>query len=108
VVATSYSFKGNEEGNNITIANFSKTPLLINHYELIWLKRKWGRTISSLEVCSEECNIDLLPHARKVLKFSGEDQFDTGYRTEAHGKLYIRLYLLGKRAPVTKLVYAHT
>ena len=104
------SLTGSEDiGNTISIANISATPLLIDYWQLIWIKRVKVFFKKELEICSPEgpdiIDITIQPHTKYLLTFNGMDHFDWGYQTIPNGKLYIRLHICGKRKSVTKLVY---
>jgi hypothetical protein len=107
----SYSFDSRPEvGNTVILANPSKNPVMIEYFQLFWKRRTWfsSKTYENdphIDPEFGECNITIAPYSKYNLRFCDEDYFDWKCPVDAEAKLYIRLYIVGQRRPVIKLVY---
>lgn len=107
-LTTSYSFTSNpDQGNDIIIENPSSTPVMISYWELLWVRRNCFRTKINYGEFPDEgyCNITVGPHSRYVLSFREQHHFIQGRPTEREGKLYLKLYIVGRRRPIWLSVY---
>ncbi|KAA2241520.1 hypothetical protein F0L74_16630 [Chitinophaga agrisoli] len=103
----SYYFGVTQHENQIIIANPSKTPAMIDYYELFWGRRRLWRTKVLKEIFSpDDCaNITIPSYSKHVLTFSDEDYFNWDTPSIKNSKIYIRLYVVGGKGPKTILVY---
>jgi hypothetical protein len=104
-LSTLYSFSSNpESGNEIILVNTSKTPILIDYWELVWAKRFWGKV--KFERCIEYpdegySNISVDPHSRYSLNFAEARYFNTLRELGGHRvALYLKLHLAGRSKPL--------
>jgi len=107
-LSTSYEFAApGHGGNKIIIENPSNTPVMVSYWELLWMKRHHvTRETTGGEFPNEGyCYITIPAHERHVLAFDGEDYFEWGVSTIRKGKLYLRLHIVGRRAPLTLKIY---
>ncbi len=107
-IEVSYNFTGNIEiGNTVTIRNTSETPITISYWELLWLERKLFKWKHNKVISPDEYFGDLKidGHSSTTLHFSNTDYFDWGVNSLDKSKIYLRLYLAGKRKPILKKVF---
>lgn len=107
-LTTSYCFTSDpEQGNNIVIENPSKTPVMISYWELLWVRRSFFRIVVNDGEFPDEgyCNITIGPHSRHVLNFRDQHHFAMGRLSSRKEKLYLKLYVVGRRRPVWLQVY---
>ena len=95
-------------GNRININNTSKTPVLVTFWELVWVRRKWGRRIFNGGRSPDQpsdAEFTIGPHAKHVLLFTGQNHFAWDSTTASKGKIYLRLVIVGRRRPIWLKVY---
>ena len=105
---TSFSFTGDpQRGNEITIQNPTDTPVMINYWELLWRKRfrLKSTTVDGIFPEVGYCDITVGQHASHYFEFRDDKHFDWGRSTTSKGWLYLRLHVVGRRKPVTLMVY---
>ena len=95
-----------EIGNEIFVRNLSVKPIILSHWELlhgsgIWPFRKFTELESPGPSASD---IRIEPHSSKTFTFSEVNHFDWGHKALQGRKIYMRLYVAGRR-PVLKKVY---
>ena len=106
-IEVSYSFVGLPEiGNDIIIRNLSDKPMIVTYWELLFCKRKglkWipYRNENPAENTSDIC---IAGHSSKKLNFSGSDYFEWGHEALGGKRLYLNVYIAGKKKPVKHLV----
>lgn len=92
------------EDHQVHITNlYHKSVTLIN-YELFWAKSKNSEDgYHAIDTGSDDCcNIAISPGETRRLEFSGQYGFSLNNKK---GKLYIRMYIAGRKKPVTNLLY---
>lgn len=102
-----YMFTGNiDQGNDIHIRNLSGKPIILGYWELFYRPNFWPLQKDSYIVSpeSEACDLKIEPHSSKTFNFSGPDHFSWDSKTMKGRRIYIRLYIAGRR-PVLKRVY---
>jgi hypothetical protein len=108
-LSTSWSFSNPDycKRNEIVIENPSKTPVMISNWELLWRRRRVFKCeITGGRFLQEGYyNITIAAHGRHTLEFTGQEYFDWGRATVKMGKLYLNLYVVGRRSPVLLKVY---
>lgn len=103
----SYSFSSPENGNDIILYNPTNVPVLIDYWELLWIKKKlFHRSRITIGEFPDEgvCEIAIPAHSRYVLSFREQRYFDWHAGTASRGDIFIRLHVVGRR-PVLKEVY---
>jgi hypothetical protein len=107
-LTTSYSFSTDAAvGNDVIIQNPSKNPVMISYWALLWLQRRWGRWIITNAKFPDEgdLNVTIAPFSQHVLSFEDATHFDWGASAVHKGKIWLKLYVVGRRRPVWLLVY---
>ena len=107
-VEVSYSFIGiPERGNDIIIRNISDKPFILTYWQLQFFEHKRLRWIpyKTEEPCEDAHDICIQGHSSKTLNFSGQDYFEWGHKALDGKRIYLKLYIAGKRCPVTHFVY---
>jgi hypothetical protein len=93
-------------GNSIQIRNLSSRPIILSHWELLYVSGRWPRrtyqSFSSAEYDFGDHRLE--PHGTHTLHFAEDEYFDAG-RTALNGRrIFIRLYFAGRR-PILRLAY---
>lgn len=95
-----------EVGNEINIRNLSGTPIIISYWELFYRPHCWplkkDTSINSSGADARDIKIE--PHSSKTFRFIEVDHFDWGWEVMKGRRVYIRLYIAGRRK-VVKHVY---
>lgn len=107
-IEVSYGFVGLPEvGNDIIIRNLSDKPMIVTYWELLFCERKGLKWIpyKNENPAEDTCDICIQGHTSKILNFSGPDYFDWGHKALGGKRLYLKMYIAGKRRPVKHLVY---
>jgi hypothetical protein len=107
-LTTSYDFAAPGQGGyKIIIENPSKTPVMISYWELLWRKGSYvnSETTSGRFPNEGYCEITIPAHGRHVLEFDGDEYFERGWASIAKGKLYLKLYVVGRRWGLMLKVY---
>ena len=93
-------------GNEIFIRNLSAKPVILSYWEVLYGSRAWPfRKFSEVESPGPDVydsRID--PHSSKTLTFSEQNHFGWSRTTLKGRKIYIRLFMAGRR-PVLKKIY---
>jgi hypothetical protein len=102
----SYNLTGSIDiGNTILIRNLSSRPIILDHWELSycsrWLHRKC-EDIAYADFNATDRRIE--PHSTFKLQFSGQDHFSWGSERLKGRRIYIRLFIAGRKS-VLKPVY---
>ncbi len=102
----SYSFSSPENGNDVILYNPTKTPVLINYWELLWIKKRWFHSeVTFGEFPNDGFSDIIIPaHSRYVLSFREQMYFEWHHDSRDKGDIYIRLYIVGRRS-LLKAVY---
>ncbi|WP_155996916.1 hypothetical protein [Thioalkalivibrio sp. ALJ9] len=106
-VDVGYNFTGEPSiGNKIFIRNLTGYPVILAYWELVRVSGvrpfRSFKVFLSPEKDARDHRIE--PHSSFQLNFSGANQFDWGYKALEGRKLYIRLYIVGRR-PLLRKVY---
>jgi hypothetical protein len=106
-IEVSYGFYDADVGNDIIIRNLSDKPIIVTYWELLFCMREGIKWVSYRNENPAEFTRDIFiqGHTSKKLNFRGTDYFDWGYKALEGKRLYLILYIAGKRKPVKRLVY---
>lgn len=96
-----------EIGNEIIIRNISASPIIITHWELLWIKRKFLLCKKIRREGPDEFNSDISlgEQERTSLMFVDQYHFDWGWKSLNGGKIYLKLRIAGKKWPRYYKVY---
>lgn len=106
-LATGYSFNSHPDlADEIIIANLRPTPVQVSHWRLEWVPKLGRFWIGSIDVTPGDYPDDagaltIQGYGSATLAFSGTNRFPTGGEKTKGRKLVLRLYLFGKRLPVS-------
>lgn len=106
-VDVSYNFTGDETiGNEVLIRNLTNRPLILTHWELLYVSGRWPRRsfepLESADFDSGDRRLE--PYATHTLHFAEENYFSWGHKVLNGRRIFIRLHVAG-RGPILKLVY---
>ena len=95
-----------EIGNEIFIRNLSANPIILSYWELLHCSGVWPfRKLSEFESSGPDASdIKIEPHSSKAFSFSEAYHFGWTPKSLQGRKIYMRLYVVGRRA-VLKKVY---
>ena len=102
-----YNFTGQPDiGNEIFVRNLTGYPIILSYWELLLLSGHWPFRIESNSVTPQEDARDtrIEAHSSLTLAFSGQEHFDWGVEALRGRRIYLRLYIAGRR-PVLRKVY---
>jgi hypothetical protein len=107
---TIYDLRSPDQGNTITVINNSAVPVLVSHWELVWRKGLLWREKRTLE---EESDFDggvlkIDAHDHMTLSFVDSHYFQWGQAQAVKGKLYLKLWIAGRRGFKWLMVYDPT
>src|SRR5258708_7207612 len=90
------------EDNQVHITNLYHKPITLINYELFWASNKSSEEgYHAIDTGSDDCcNIAIAPGETKRLQFLEQYSFSLGNKK---GKLFIRMYIAGRKKPVTNL-----
>ena len=93
-------------GNEIFIRNLSSKPVLLSYWELLHGSRIWPfQKFTGFESPSQDVSdIRIEPHSSKTFLFSDADYFSLSPKSLKGRKIYMRLYIVGRR-PFLKKVF---
>ena len=99
-----------EFGNKVKITNLSDTPITINYYRLVFIKRTGVFGWSKKEVDEKVMDIDsdgfkVDSHSSVTLHFINEDHFDWGNQVTYYDEIYLHLYIAGKKQIFKNRIY---
>ena len=106
-VDVGYNFTGSSEvGNEVIVRNLTGTPIILSHWELLWVSGRWPfRTESNLtSPQGDSGDIHIAAHSSLTLTFQGQEHFDWGERARKGRRIYVRLWIAGRR-PILRKVY---
>ncbi|WP_345977577.1 hypothetical protein [Sulfurimonas sp. HSL3-7] len=107
-IEVSYNFVGLPEiGNDIIIRNLSDKPMTVTYWELLFCEKKAFKWVPyrNENPADGTSDIYIAGHSSIKLNFSGPKYFAWGHKALGGKRLYLNLYIAGKRKPVKKLVY---
>lgn len=88
-----------EIGNKIFVRNLAGHPVILSYWELISCEGRWSfqrhSTLSSPEADARDSRIET--HSSFTLTFAEQDHFDWGSKALKGRRIYIRLYIAGRR-----------
>lgn len=95
-----------EIGNEIIIRNLGPRPIILGYWELLHVSRVWPLQKFDVFDSSGPGTIDIKieAHSSKMFVFSDVDYFSWGDKYLKGRKIYMRLYIAGRR-PLLKRVY---
>ena len=95
-----------EIGNQIFVRNLSANPIILSYWELLHGSGVWPfLRLSVFEAPGPDANdIKIKPHSSKNSNFTEANYFGSGHKSFQSRKIYMRLYVAGRR-PVLKKVY---
>jgi len=95
-----------EIGNQIFVRNLSANPMILSYWELLHGSGVWPfLRFSVFESPGPDANdIKIEPHSSKTFKFAEANYFGSGHKFLQGRKIYMRLYVAGRR-PVVKKLY---
>lgn len=93
-------------GNEIHIRNLSGTPIILAYWELFYRSHSWPlkKDTPIASPGPEACDLRIEPHSSKTFSFREMDHFDCGWKAMKGKRIYMRLYIAGRRS-VVKRVY---
>ena len=94
-------------GNKVTIRNNSFRPIVVTYWEIVF--REWRFLPIGESPChSPESFADfrILEHNSTTLEFTDGDYFSCSPKALKGRKLYLRLYVSGKRCPYVFFLYS--
>ncbi len=95
-------------GDKITVYNLSKNAVIIEHWELLWVKKNnflHKKIVPIDSFHNEDCQLNLAANSIQPLNFSGQYHFNWSPEIEKNVKLFIKLRIAGRKGFLTKLVY---
>ncbi len=94
-------------GDRIFLTNLSATPMLVDYWQVGWVSRRWWRLVfEPINLfADEDLHMTLKPRERKTLKFNDEYSFNWNPKNKGRVRLFIELYIAGKKRPVRLFVY---
>jgi len=102
-VSVTWSLNGNDDiGNYIYLTNLSSTPILVDYWQIGWVRRIWFRKrFLPIDVfADEDLHMTLEPRQRKALSFKDQYSFNWYPKNSEKMKLYIYLDLAGRKKPL--------
>ena len=103
-----YLFTGDPSiGDKITIHNPSKSAMIIEHWELLWVTNKYfGKKIVPIDVFNnDDRHMNLAANSIKSLNFNGQYHFNWSPKIENNVKLFIKLRIAGRKRLLIKRVH---
>lgn len=106
-ISVTYKFSDAEHGNEVIIENPSPIPVIVAYWELRWEKRKgWRREFKGCESADwDDPHFVIDGFSTHILRFQEARWFSTSEAARQKGKLYILLYISGRRKPLRLFVY---
>jgi hypothetical protein len=105
----SYLFIGDATtGDKITLHNLSKNAVTIEHWELLWVTKKFFlfNKIVPIDIFDhEDGHLDLAANSMQSLNFNGQYHFNWNPEIENNVRLFIKLRIAGRKKFLMKLVY---
>lgn len=102
-----YNFTSDPEtGNEVFARNLSAKPIILSYWELLHDEGNWPfRRLTEFESPGRDVSDTRIEsHSSKTFTFAEGNHFGWGHRTLQGKKIYMRLYVAGRR-PVLKKVY---
>lgn len=109
-LSISYFFTSDpHRGNQIVISNPTKTPVMIEGWNLAWKKYKFFslHSVDALTSYPEDgiAEITVPAYGRHTIDFTEQYYFEWGQSVRRLGKLYLVLNVVGRKKPLTLFVY---
>lgn len=95
------------QGNNIYVRNLTPYPVILGHWEVlrgsgIWPFRNFKTLVDPGE---DPHDIRIDGYSSKKFTFTDENHFAWGHKALGKDKIFIRLYIAGRKRPTLKKVY---
>jgi hypothetical protein len=106
-VDVGYNFTSEPEiGNNILVRNLSSNPIILEYWELHYGSYWWPfRKFEKFESPDFDTNdLQIQPHSSYKFSFTGRYYFDSSPQTLKGRKIYLKLYIAGRK-PFYKKVF---
>lgn len=105
-----YGREGNVPGewNVVFVTNLSPIPILIDHWELVWRRRKfffWHEDEPVNFSDDDDLHMTLEPKKRKALELREHYSFTWNPRNKGRVDLWIILHVSGEKKPIIGLVH---
>ncbi|GGJ06727.1 hypothetical protein [Halopseudomonas pertucinogena] len=102
----SYRLTGNEyEGNQIFIRNLSDRPIILDHWELSYVKGRWfWRKLSPIATATDPIQLRIEPCSSATFDFREENHFGWSAAALKGRRICIKLYVVGRK-PRLKTIY---
>ncbi|OOQ57411.1 hypothetical protein [Mucilaginibacter pedocola] len=97
-----------DEWNIIYLTNISSKPILIDYWDVVWVKRQGLFRYKYEGVLSrnnEDLHVNLPPHSRKQFDFKDQYEFDWNSHKHEGEALFLELRISGKKKPLYLFVY---
>ncbi len=102
----SYNFTSLPEiGNDIFVRNLTASPIILSSWELLWFSGRWPfwKQVDSLTPPWDAGDTRIEAHSSLTLTFTGQNHFDCGVKALEGRRIYLRLYIAGRRAVLRKV-----
>ncbi|WP_179414539.1 hypothetical protein HDF19_00695 [Mucilaginibacter sp. E4BP6] len=107
-VHVTWSLNGNEEiGDHIYLTNLSSTPILVDYWQIGWVKRFGiGKKFQPIDLfADEDLHMTLEPRKRSAINFKDQYTFNWFPKNKRKMKLYIYLDIAGRKKPLRLFVF---
>ena len=94
-------------GDKIIIHNLSKSAVIIEHWELLWVLRRlfFRKKIVPIQIFNDEDRyLNLDPNSIQHLNFNGQYHFNWNPEIENNVRLFIKLRVTGRKGFLLKVV----
>jgi len=94
-------------GDKIIIHNLSKSAVMIEHWELLWVTKKFflHKKIVPIDIFEDEdSHLNLAANSIQSLNFNGPYHFNWSPEIEKNIRLFIKVRIAGRKGFLTKLV----
>jgi hypothetical protein len=106
-LSTTYSFTSADQvDDEITIVNLSDRTVQVEHWSLAWQHAFSASSVTDLTPDNGGYRFTIDPKSEHTIRFSDADKFDWGSRAAKGRKMYLTLFLFGRRRPMKLLVKA--
>jgi hypothetical protein len=104
---TTYSFTSADQvDDEITVVNLSDRTVQVAHWSLAWQQAFSATKITDLTPDDGGYRFTIDPKSEHTITFSDADKFDWGSKAAKGRKMYLTLFLFGRRRPIKLLVKA--
>lgn len=92
---------GPDEDKKVVLTNLSAKAVHITHFEMYWAADRWSKKNYIYKEYDLYENVQIGAYCVKTLLFREQDYF----KLERDKKLFIKLYIAGKKYPKTQRLY---